>query len=201
MANISATAPVWPGVVAGVEFSYAPRCIRHDISVPLAKTWAGDEHSVDILTNPLYQTGIGAFQDRLQFTGNDTVGYYGLHQYGHFSVNGDPGGDVCLQLYSFFCVSRLALWLTINQVLQLPQRAHVLAPPWKHRSHVVDLAEPAARCPCLPDCGNSYDAEQPSQCQCHYCRRPKYGDFRQLICSQEPSELRWRPVLLHLRVD
>ncbi|KAH8646666.1 tyrosinase [Xylariales sp. PMI_506] len=93
MANISATAPVWPGVEAGEFLGYGPRCLRHDISVPLAQTWATDNHTVDLLTNPAYQTGIGAFQDMLQYTGTDTAGYYGLHQYGHFSVNGDPSGD------------------------------------------------------------------------------------------------------------
>ncbi|ORY58915.1 uncharacterized protein BCR38DRAFT_400025 [Pseudomassariella vexata] len=95
MANISATQPSFTGVSPGnTSFAYEPRCIRHDISVELANKWAGDSHSVDLLSNPLYQTGIGAFQDRLQYTGNDTVGWYGLHQYGHFSVNGDPSGDV-----------------------------------------------------------------------------------------------------------
>ncbi|KAH6656064.1 hypothetical protein BKA67DRAFT_562558 [Truncatella angustata] len=93
LANISASAPTWPTVEAGVALSYGPRCIRHDISVPLANKWATDDHTVDLLSNPAYQTNIAAFQDRLQFTGNDTVGYYGLHQYGHFAVAGDPSGD------------------------------------------------------------------------------------------------------------
>jgi tyrosinase len=96
MANISASAPTWPTVVAGVPLSYGPRCIRRDISVELSKKWATDDHAVDLLTNPLYQTGISDFQDRLQYTGNDTVGWYGLHQYGHFSLAGDPSGDVSL---------------------------------------------------------------------------------------------------------
>ncbi|KAK6067544.1 hypothetical protein SCUP234_11542 [Seiridium cupressi] len=94
LANISATGPTWPTVEAGVELSYGPRCIRHDISVPLANEWATDDHTVDLLSNPSWQTDIAAFQDRLQYTGNDTVGYYSLHQYGHFSVTGDPSGDV-----------------------------------------------------------------------------------------------------------
>ncbi|KAK8104815.1 uncharacterized protein PG998_011848 [Apiospora kogelbergensis] len=93
MANLTATVPQWPGVTAKAPFSYDPRCIRHDISVPLARTWSGDEHIVDLLRNPLYQTDIGAFQDRLQYTGNATVGWYGLHQFGHFLLNGDPSGD------------------------------------------------------------------------------------------------------------
>lgn len=94
MANLTATVPSWPGIAVKEPFSYGPRCIRRDISVPLAQKWSGDEHIVDLLRNPLYQTGIGAFQDRLQYTGNGTVGWYGLHQFGHFLVNGDPAGDV-----------------------------------------------------------------------------------------------------------
>ncbi|KAK7984514.1 hypothetical protein PG989_011916 [Apiospora arundinis] len=93
MANLTATVPSWPGITAKEPFSYDPRCIRHDISVPLAQKWSGDEHIVDLLLNPLYQTDIGAFQDRLQYTGNNTFGWYGLHQFGHFLTNGDPSGD------------------------------------------------------------------------------------------------------------
>ncbi|KAK8043356.1 Di-copper centre-containing protein [Apiospora rasikravindrae] len=93
MANLTATVPSWPSITAKEPLSYGPRCIRHDISVPLARKWSGDEHIVDLLRNPLYQTDIGAFQDRLQYTGNDTVGWYGLHQFGHFLLNGDPAGD------------------------------------------------------------------------------------------------------------
>lgn len=99
MANLTATVPQWPGVTAKAPFSYDPRCIRHDISVPLARTWSGDEHIVDLLRNPLYQTDIGAFQDRLQYTGNATVGWYGLHQFGHFLLNGDPSGDVSIRRF------------------------------------------------------------------------------------------------------
>ncbi|KAK8000725.1 hypothetical protein PG990_013325 [Apiospora arundinis] len=93
MANLTATVPSWPGITAKEPFSYDPRCIRHDISVPLAQKWSGDEHIVDLLLDPLYQTDIGAFQDRLQYTGNNTFGWYGLHQFGHFLTNGDPSGD------------------------------------------------------------------------------------------------------------
>ncbi|KAK7985740.1 hypothetical protein PG988_003362 [Apiospora saccharicola] len=100
MANLTATVPSWPGITAKTPFSYDPRCIWHDISVPLARKWSGDEHIVDLLRNPLYQTGIGAFQDRLQYTGNDTFGWYGLHQFGHFLLNGDPTGDITHNSYS-----------------------------------------------------------------------------------------------------
>ncbi|KAK7962896.1 uncharacterized protein PG986_003721 [Apiospora aurea] len=93
MANLTATVPSWPNITIKEPLSYGPRCIRHDISAPLARKWSGDEHVVDLLRNPRYQTGIGAFQDRLQYTGNATVGCYGLHQFGHFLVNGDPAGD------------------------------------------------------------------------------------------------------------
>lgn len=48
----------------------------------------------DLLSNPLYHTDIGDWQTRLQYTGSDTVEWYGLHAYGHMSINGDPNTDV-----------------------------------------------------------------------------------------------------------
>ncbi|KAK8055346.1 hypothetical protein PG993_000573 [Apiospora rasikravindrae] len=93
MMNISATAPQFELVTPGPKFSYQPRCIRHDISNALGQKWAGDEHSVNLLTNPAGQAGIAGIQAGIENTGTDTEGFYGLHQYGHFAVSGDPSGD------------------------------------------------------------------------------------------------------------
>ncbi|KAL1879877.1 hypothetical protein Daus18300_001716 [Diaporthe australafricana] len=95
VANISATLPAcsYCNTTVGAFLSYEPRCVKRDISSALGQVWANDSMIADLLSNPLYQTDIGAFQDRLQYTGTDTVGWYGLHAYGHFAVNGDPSGD------------------------------------------------------------------------------------------------------------
>ncbi|KAF7514939.1 hypothetical protein G7054_g14876 [Neopestalotiopsis clavispora] len=93
MANISATAPTLraANVTAGTFLGYQPRCIRRDVSPWVSSQWSTDEQSFDLLTNPLYQTDIGAFQDRLQ--GDFDIGFYGLHSAGHYTIGGDPGGD------------------------------------------------------------------------------------------------------------
>lgn len=98
VANVSATLPAcsYCNTTVGVFLSYEPRCLKRDISDALGQAWANDSMIADLLNNPLYQTDIGAFQDRLEYTGTDTVGWYGLHAYGHFAVNGDPSGDVSL---------------------------------------------------------------------------------------------------------
>ncbi|KAM0810934.1 putative Tyrosinase [Seiridium cardinale] len=91
--NISATFPSLEadGVVTGPWLGYQPRCLRRDVSSWVSSQWSTDDESYDILTNPLYQTGIGAFQDHLQ--GDFAIGYYGLHSGGHYTIGGDPGGD------------------------------------------------------------------------------------------------------------
>ncbi|KAK7951219.1 uncharacterized protein PG986_006947 [Apiospora aurea] len=93
MMNISATAPQFELVTPGPKFSYQPRCIRHDISNALGQKWAGDERAVDLLTDPAGQAGIAGIQAGIENTGTATEGFYGLHQYGHFAVSGDPSGD------------------------------------------------------------------------------------------------------------
>ncbi|KAK8050457.1 hypothetical protein PG994_012187 [Apiospora phragmitis] len=93
MMNISATVPTSEFVTAGPKFSYQPRCVRHDISNALGQKWTGDERAVDLLTNAAGQAGVAGFQAGIENTGTDTEGFYGLHQYGHFAVSGDPSGD------------------------------------------------------------------------------------------------------------
>ncbi|CAG9981060.1 unnamed protein product [Clonostachys byssicola] len=93
MANISATEPFFSGVKTGELFAYEPRCIRRDISTNLAQSWATDNYTVDQLTNPDFQTDFGAFQNQLDNVGSNTNGRWPLHLYGHYAMNGDPGGD------------------------------------------------------------------------------------------------------------
>lgn len=96
IANISATAPVdtYENITVGEFLSYLPRCVKRDISNALGQTWANDSMIADLLTNPLYNNDIGDWQTQLQTTGTDTVGFYGLHAYGHMTINGDPSTDV-----------------------------------------------------------------------------------------------------------
>jgi tyrosinase len=76
----------WPNEKAGPWLGYQPRCMSRDISPELTSVEAGDEHLLDLLTNPAFDT-IGAFQGRFQAGG-------GLHAQGHFTYSGNPGGDV-----------------------------------------------------------------------------------------------------------
>ncbi|KAK6214456.1 hypothetical protein LQW54_004363 [Pestalotiopsis sp. IQ-011] len=94
-ANVSAVAPTLrlteTNLTAGPWLGYQPRCIRRDVSPWVSSQWSTDEQSFDLLTNPLYQTDIGAFQNRLQ--GDFDAGFFGLHSGGHYTIGGDPGGD------------------------------------------------------------------------------------------------------------
>ncbi|KAH6659725.1 tyrosinase [Truncatella angustata] len=93
LANISASFPSLraAGVTAGPFLGYQPRCIRRDVSPWVSSRWSTDNESYDLLTNATYQTGIGAFQNRMQ--GDFANGYFGVHSAGHYTIGGDPGGD------------------------------------------------------------------------------------------------------------
>ncbi|KAL1842225.1 hypothetical protein VTJ49DRAFT_5837 [Mycothermus thermophilus] len=68
-----------------------PRCLRRAISQWTASTWTTAPHITDLLVNPAYAT-IGPFQNRLQ--GDFPNLYPGVHAAGHFTIGGDPGGDL-----------------------------------------------------------------------------------------------------------
>lgn len=89
-------------IPAGSSLGYQPRCFRRDVSDQYGAEWATDNNTVAMLTLPEYSDDIGLFQDQLQNTGTDTVGYFGLHSYGHLSINGDSSNDVSLANYTFF---------------------------------------------------------------------------------------------------
>ncbi|KAK8102402.1 tyrosinase [Apiospora sp. TS-2023a] len=98
VANLSATGPTFPGIRTGFPpLGYQPRCVKRDISSWVSRQWSTDSQSVDLLTNPAYQTGIRAFQDRLQGGNVSDIfmsSFFGVHSAGHFTWGGDPGGDV-----------------------------------------------------------------------------------------------------------
>jgi len=102
MANVSATQPALRAPDAPVGdtvniLRYEPRCFRRDISPEVSAKFATDEESYDLLINPAYQTSIGTFQDRLEGLPL-SLGYMGLHGAGHYTIGGDPGGDVSLKI-------------------------------------------------------------------------------------------------------
>lgn len=65
-----------------------PRCLRRDVNNYFTQRSLRPQDLADhINTN----TAIGKFQDSLQ---NPTAGKTDMHSSGHFSIWGDPGGDV-----------------------------------------------------------------------------------------------------------
>ncbi|KAJ9627665.1 hypothetical protein H2203_002877 [Taxawa tesnikishii (nom. ined.)] len=68
---------------------YNPRCLRRDISVFASSTSTTDQNSTNLITE---NTDILSFQNTMQ--GDFAGGLLGVHTAGHFTVGGDPGGDL-----------------------------------------------------------------------------------------------------------
>ncbi|KAK4185776.1 hypothetical protein QBC35DRAFT_555821 [Podospora australis] len=60
-----------------------PRCLRRDISNQLSSRYGRTQDIVNLIQNA---RNIGTFQDTMQATN-------GVHNTGHFTIAGDPGGD------------------------------------------------------------------------------------------------------------
>jgi tyrosinase len=75
--------PEWSGL------GYNPRCLRRDISKAAASGWTKDSDVVSLIANS---------KDFLTFTntmqGDFANGFLGVHTAGHFTIGGDPGGDL-----------------------------------------------------------------------------------------------------------
>ncbi|KAF2032838.1 Di-copper centre-containing protein [Setomelanomma holmii] len=67
---------------------YNPRCLRRDIS-RVASSWTRDSEVVSLITN---YTDFLSFSTRMQ--GDFPNGFLGVHTGGHFTIGGDPGGDL-----------------------------------------------------------------------------------------------------------
>lgn len=65
-----------------------PRCLRRDVSNFFTTNFLRPQDLVSHITS---NSAIGKFQDTLQAQGNGKID---LHSSGHFSIWGDPGGDV-----------------------------------------------------------------------------------------------------------
>jgi tyrosinase len=79
-----------PEVVPVTNFyAYNPRCLKRDISPWVSSHWTTDKNSTDLITG---SKDIVAFQTTMQ--GDFANGVYGVHTGGHFTIGGDPGGDL-----------------------------------------------------------------------------------------------------------
>ncbi|KAB5582305.1 hypothetical protein GE09DRAFT_1197762 [Coniochaeta sp. 2T2.1] len=70
-------------------YAYNPRCLRRDISPWVISRWTTDKNTTDLITR---SKDIVAFQTTMQ--GDFANGVYGVHTGGHFTIGGDPGGDL-----------------------------------------------------------------------------------------------------------
>lgn len=90
--NLGPIAPTLaePEVVpAAGSYAYNPRCLKRDISSWVSSRWTTDRNSSDLIT----QNGdIISFQTTMQ--GDFANGVYGVHAGGHFTIGGDPSGDL-----------------------------------------------------------------------------------------------------------
>jgi tyrosinase len=91
--NLGPVAPTLaePEVVpqTGNGLGHNPRCLKRDISPWVSSNWTKDSDSYDLITN---YNDILSFQNRMQ--GDFAAGFYGVHTGGHFTIGGDPGGDL-----------------------------------------------------------------------------------------------------------
>jgi tyrosinase len=74
------------------EFSglgYNPRCLRRDISRAASSGWTKDSDVVSLIHD---NKNFLNFTTNMQ--GNFEQGFLGVHTGGHFTIGGDPGGDL-----------------------------------------------------------------------------------------------------------
>ncbi|KAL8383595.1 hypothetical protein RB595_010677 [Gaeumannomyces hyphopodioides] len=69
-------------------FGANPRCLRRDMSNYLTSRWGRTQDIVGLITG---SSNIGSFQNTMQ--SQTFGGAMGVHNVGHFTINGDPGGD------------------------------------------------------------------------------------------------------------
>ncbi|KLU90559.1 hypothetical protein MAPG_10411 [Magnaporthiopsis poae ATCC 64411] len=69
-------------------FGANPRCLRRDMSNYLTSRWGRTQDMVQLITN---SKDVGSFQSTMENGGG--WGTQGIHSVGHFTINGDPGGD------------------------------------------------------------------------------------------------------------
>lgn len=90
--NLGPVAPVLTNFTANPSpdgQGYNPRCLRRDISVAASSGWTKDSDVAALIKNT---TSFYDFSTKMQ--GDFPAGYLGVHTAGHFTVGGDPGGDL-----------------------------------------------------------------------------------------------------------
>ncbi|KAF2786397.1 Di-copper centre-containing protein [Melanomma pulvis-pyrius CBS 109.77] len=90
--NLGPVAPVLADYTPNPEFTglgYNPRCLRRDISSAASQGWTQDEDVADLIKN---YKDFTSFSTRMQ--GDFANGFLGVHTAGHFTIGGDPGGDL-----------------------------------------------------------------------------------------------------------
>ncbi|KAK8216305.1 tyrosinase [Phyllosticta capitalensis] len=90
--RLGPVSPAWSNMSTNPRpdgLGYNPRCLRRDINPWISTGWTKDV-DVDFLVTGT--SDILTFQNRMQ--GDFAAGYVGVHDAGHMTINGDPGGDL-----------------------------------------------------------------------------------------------------------
>ena len=90
--NLGPVAPALSDVSANPEMTglgYNPRCLRRDISKAASQGWTKDSDVSSLIKD---NSDFYWFSTNMQ--GNFPAGFLGVHTAGHFTVGGDPGGDL-----------------------------------------------------------------------------------------------------------
>ncbi|KAL5324833.1 hypothetical protein ACEPPN_005952 [Leptodophora sp. 'Broadleaf-Isolate-01'] len=88
--NLGPVSPTQDGVIKSAsKFAYNPRCLKRDLSRKASSTWLKISNIVSLI---LKSPDILTFQNTMQ--GDFPAGFLGVHAAGHFTMNGDPGGDL-----------------------------------------------------------------------------------------------------------
>lgn len=85
---IQGTLPDVPANPQTDGLGYNPRCLRRDVNIHSAAV-TKTNFTYDLITNPGY-TDIYWFETAMQ--GIFSIGEWGVHTGGHFTIGGDPGG-------------------------------------------------------------------------------------------------------------
>lgn len=90
--NLGPVAPVLEDFTPNPEMSglgYNPRCLRRDISKFASQGWTKDSDVTALINDsPDFYTFTTVMQ------GDFPNGFLGVHTGGHFTIGGDPGGDL-----------------------------------------------------------------------------------------------------------
>ncbi|KAL1651067.1 hypothetical protein SLS61_005584 [Didymella pomorum] len=90
--NLGPVSPALPNITPNPSPSgldYNPRCLRRDISLVASLGWTKDADVAALIRN-----ADTFFNFSTTMQGDFGAGYLGVHTAGHFTIGGDPGGDL-----------------------------------------------------------------------------------------------------------